>query len=157
MFWILFIFSLESKSTGHSANCLQHATSKLACIALCATRSCLSSICPGSLSTAWLVYLVVFPCHHIMISTQGLSVVFETVDMQCPGQLPFSYIVDYVYDLCLLSDPDVGLSRVCDVEHTSFHLDRADVRLFCACLVSVQVSAPYGSRVYRFISPIQSF
>ena len=49
----------------------------------------------------------------------------------------FSHIADYVYDIYLLYDPDVGISiLVCDVEHASFHLS-------CACLVSVQVSAPY--------------
>ena len=42
--------------------------------------------------------------------------------MICPGQFHFSQIADYVYDFCLLLDPDVGLSiLVCDVEHTSFH------------------------------------
>ena len=42
--------------------------------------------------------------------------------MPCPGPLHFSYSVDYIYDFCLLPDPDVGLSvLVCDVEHTSFH------------------------------------
>ena len=52
--------------------------------------------------------------------TRGPSVVFEAVDM--PSQDHFSRIADYIYDFCLLSDPDVGLSvLVCDVEHTSFH------------------------------------
>ena len=42
--------------------------------------------------------------------------------MPCPGPFHFSHIADYIYDLCLLPDPDVGLSiLVCDVEHTSFH------------------------------------
>ena len=42
--------------------------------------------------------------------------------MPCPGPFHFSYSVDYIYDFCPLSDPDVGLSVfVCDVEHTSFH------------------------------------
>ena len=58
--------------------------------------------------------------------TRGPSVVFEAVDMPCPGPFHFSYSVDYIYDLCPLPDPDVGLSVfVCDVEHTSFH--------FCLC------------------------
>ena len=58
--------------------------------------------------------------------TRGPSVVFEAVDMHCPGPFHFSYSVDYIYDFCPLPDPDVGLSVfVCDVEHTSFH--------FCLC------------------------
>ena len=54
--------------------------------------------------------------------TRGPSVVFEAVDMPCPGPFHFSYSVDYIYDFCPLPDPDVGLPIfVCDVEHTSFH------------------------------------
>ena len=53
---------------------------------------------------------------------RGPSVVFEAVDMPCPGPFHFSHSVDYIYDVCPLPDPDVGLSIfVCDVEHTSFH------------------------------------
>ena len=53
--------------------------------------------------------------------------------MPCPGPLHFSHIADYIYYFCLLPDLDVGLSvLVCDVEHIYF-----------ACLVSVQISAPY--------------
>ena len=34
----------------------------------------------------------------------------------------FSYIADYIYDFCPVSDPDVGPSVLkCDVEHISFH------------------------------------
>ena len=62
--------------------------------------------------------------------------------MPCPGPFHFSYSVDYIYD----PDPYVGLSIfVCDVEHTSFILVCAVASLFCACLVSVQVSAPCHS------------
>ena len=54
--------------------------------------------------------------------TRGPSVVFEAVDMPCPGPFHFSQSVHYIYDLCPLPDPDVGPSIfVCDVEHTSFH------------------------------------
>ena len=52
--------------------------------------------------------------------------------------------VHNICDFCPLPDPGVGLSIfVCDVEHTSFHLVCAAASLFCACLVSLQVSAPY--------------
>ena len=76
--------------------------------------------------------------------TRDPSVVFEAVDKPCPGPFHFSHSVDYIYEFCLLPDPDVGPSIfVCDVEHTSFHLVCAAASLFCACLVSVHVSAPY--------------
>ena len=66
--------------------------------------------------------------------TRGPSVVFEAVDMPCPGPFHFSYSVDYIYDFCPLPDPDVGLSVfVCDVEHTSFHLCLCG-RKFVLCL-----------------------
>ena len=38
--------------------------------------------------------------------------------MPCPGPFHVSYSVDYVYGLCPLPEPDVGLSIfVCGVEH----------------------------------------
>ena len=55
----------------------------------------------------------------------------------------FSHSVHYIYDSCPLPDPDVGPSiLVCDVEHLSILVCAAS-SLFCACLVSIQVSAPY--------------
>ena len=81
--------------------------------------SCRSSICPDRLSIAWLVSLVIF----FVISSpsgeaRGPSVIFEAVDILCPGPFHFSH----TYDFCPLPNPDVGLSiLVCDVEHTSFH------------------------------------
>ena len=51
---------------------------------------------------------------------RGSSVVFEAVDMPCPGPFHFSHSVDYIYEFCPLPNPDVGPSIfVCDVEHTS--------------------------------------
>ena len=41
----------------------QHAVSKLPCLVLSSVISCRSSICPGRLSPAWLVPLVVVSCH----------------------------------------------------------------------------------------------
>ena len=43
----------------------QHAVSKLPCIVLSSVISCRSSICPGRLSNAWPVSLVVFSCHMV--------------------------------------------------------------------------------------------
>ena len=66
--------------------------------------------------------------------TRGPSVVFEAVDMPCPGPFHFSYSVDYIYDFCPLPDPDVGLSIfVCDVEHTPFYFGLCG-RKFVLCL-----------------------
>ena len=50
-----------------------HAVSKLACLVQSSTRSCRSSICPGRLSTAWLVFFVVFSLSY------GLHVVTREV------------------------------------------------------------------------------
>ena len=105
----------------------QHAVSKLPCLVLSSAISCRSSICPGRLSIAWWSplssFLVIWSPSG---DTRSPSVVFEAVDMPCPGPFHFSYSVDYIYDFCPLPDPDVGLSVfVCDVEHTSFH--------FCLC------------------------
>ena len=50
---------------------------------------------------------------------RGPSVVFEAVDMPCPGPFHFSHSVEYIYEFCPLPNPDVGPSIfVCDVEHT---------------------------------------
>ena len=43
----------------------QHAESTFPCLVLSSAISCRSSICPGRLSTAWLVSLVVFSCHMV--------------------------------------------------------------------------------------------
>ena len=52
----------------------QHVVSKWPCLVLSSAISCHSSICPGRLSTAWLVSLVVFSCHNY-----GLQVVTREV------------------------------------------------------------------------------
>ena len=65
---------------------------------------------------------------------RGPSVVFEAVDMACPGPFHFSHSVDYIYEFCPLPNPDVGPSIfVCDVEHTSFHFGLCG-RKFVLCL-----------------------
>ena len=54
--------------------------------------------------------------------------------MPCPRPFNLSHIADYIYDFCLLPDPDVGLSiLVYDVEHTSFHVGLCG-RKFVLCL-----------------------
>ena len=65
---------------------------------------------------------------------RGPSVVFEAVDMPCPGPFHFSHSVDYIYEFCPLPNPDVGpFIFVCDVEHTSFHFGLCG-RKFVLCL-----------------------
>ena len=76
--------------------------------------------------------------------TRGPSVVFEAVDMPCPGPFHFSYSVDYIYDLCPpLTQMLVFLSLYVMLSILLSILACAATSLFCACLVSVQVSAPY--------------
>ena len=54
--------------------------------------------------------------------------------MLYPEPLYFSHIADYVYGLCPLPDPDVGLSiLVCDVKHTSVHVGQCG-RKFVLCM-----------------------
>ena len=70
------------------------------------------------------------------VDTRGPSVVFEVVDMPCPGPFHFSHSVDYlnIYEFCPLPNPDVGPSIfVCDVKHTSFHFGLCG-RKFVLCL-----------------------
>ena len=70
----------------------QHAGSKLPCLVQSSARSCRSSICPGRLSTAWLVSLVVLSCHY------GLQVVTRVVHRSslrrliCPAQDHFIFL-----------------------------------------------------------------
>ena len=71
--------------------------------------------------------------------TQGPSVVFEAVDIPCPGPFHLSHIADYIYDFCLLPDPNVCLSirvGLCDLEHTSFHFGLCG-RKFVLCLFNI--------------------
>ena len=74
---------------------------------------------------------------------RGPSVVFEAVDMPCPGPFHLSHSVDYISEFCPLPDPDVGPSIfVCYVEQTSFHFGLCGRKFVLCLLVSVQVSAP---------------
>ena len=127
----------------------QHAVSKLACLVHSSARSCRSGICPGRLSTAWLVSLVVFSCHNMCLwspsgNTRGPSVVFEADDMPCPRPFHFSHIADYIYDIVFsLTQMLVFLSLYVMLSILLSILVCAAASLFCACLVSVHVSAPY--------------
>ena len=67
--------------------------------------------CPGRLSTAWLISLVLFvflwPSSG---DTRGPSVVFQAVDMPCLGPFNWSHIGDYIYDLYLAIDSGGNVS-----------------------------------------------
>ena len=124
----------------------QHAVSKIPCLVLSSAISCRSSICPGRLSTAWLVSLVVFSFLLWSPSgdTRGPSVVFEAVDMPCPG--PFHFLTVYIISMTFvlsLTHMLVLLSLYVTLNILLSILVCAAASLFCACLVSVQVSAPY--------------
>ena len=61
--------------------------------------------------------------------------------MPYPGPFHFSHSVHYTYDLCPLPDPYVGPSVFYVMLSTLLYiLVCAAAGLFCACLVSVQVS-----------------
>ena len=76
--------------------------------------------------------------------TRGSSVVFEAVDMPCPGPFHFSYSVDYMMTCVLsLTQMLVFLYLYVMLSILLSILVCAAASLFCACLVSVKVSAPY--------------
>ena len=75
--------------------------------------------------------------------TRGPSVVFEAVDMPCPGPFHFSHSVDYIYEFCPpLTQMLVFLSLYVMLSILLSILVCAAASLFCACLVSVQ--GPYS-------------
>ena len=113
----------------------QQAVSKLPCLVLSSVISCRSSICPGRLSPAWLVSLVVVSCH--MVSKWWHA---RSIGRLWGGWYTLPRTISFVSHcwlylwLCPLPDPDVGLSIfVCDVELTSFHFGLC-CRKFVLCL-----------------------
>ena len=71
--------------------------------------------------------------------------VFEAVNMPCPGPFHFSHSVDYIFMSFVLSLTQmlVLLSLYVMLSILLSILVCAAASFFCACLVSVQVSAPY--------------
>ena len=63
--------------------------------------------------------------------TRGPSVVFEAVDVPCPGLLNFSHITDYVYEFSplSLSDPVVGPSVMLSILLSIFVFTKRGVSL----------------------------
>ena len=78
---------------------------------------------------------------------RGPSVVFEAVDMPCPGPFHFSHSVDYIYEFCPLPNPDVGPSIfVCESENTIPPIKRTN------CLIDFVVASFMGNstQINRF-------
>ena len=82
-----------------------------------------------------------------IVLAHGLQVVTREVHrsslrrLMCHAQDRLIFLTLLIIsDFCPLSEPDVGL---CILEHTVSILVCAAASLFCACLVSVQVYAPY--------------
>ena len=123
----------------------QHAASKL--VGLVLSSACpLPDVCPGRLPPSGcshysLVFLFTWsPGGH----TRGPSVVFEAVDLPNPGPFHFltllimsTFVLSLTQRLVLLPSLYVILNILLSM------LVCATASLFCACLVSVQVSAPY--------------
>ena len=123
----------------------QHAVSKLPCLVLSSAISC-SSICLGPLSTAWLDSLVVFSCD--MVSKWWHHEVHRSSlrRLICPAQDHFIFLTVLIISMTFvfsLTQMLVFLSVYVMLSILLSILVCAAASLFCACLVSVQVSAPY--------------
>ena len=122
----------------------QHAVSKLACLVLSSARSYRSSICPGHLSTAWLVSLVVFSCHTIFYGLQVVTRVVHRSSLRrliCPAQDHFIFPTLLIISMTFvfsLTQMLVFLSLYVMLSILLSILVCAAASLFCACLVSVQ-------------------
>ncbi len=121
----------------------QHVVFKLPCLVLSFAISCGSSICPGRLSTA-------FPCR--LFLSYGLRVVTREVHRLSlrrlihPAQDHFIFLTVWIMSMSFvlsLTQMLVLLSMYVMLSILLSILVCAAASLFCANLVSVQVSAPY--------------
>ena len=107
---------------------------------------CRSSICPGRLSTAWLVSLVVFSCHMVSNWLHSRVHLLSLRRLTCPVQDHFILLTVYIIYMTFvlyLTQMLVLLSLYVMLSILLSILVCAAANLFCACLVSVHVSAPY--------------
>ena len=114
-------------------------------IVLSSAISCRSSICPGRLSTAWLVSLVVFSYHCLQVVTREVHR-SSLRRLICPAQDHFIFLTVLIISMTFvlsLTQMLVFLSLYVMLSILLSILVCAAASLFCACLVSVQVSAPY--------------
>ena len=72
--WVIFIIIIRQPLCPMIGWRPQHAISNLPRLVLSSAISCRSSICPGRLSSAWLVSLVVFYCHMISMWWHARSI-----------------------------------------------------------------------------------
>ena len=94
----------------------QHAVSMLTCHVLSSARSCHSSICPGRLSTVWLVSLVVFSCHY------GLQVVTREVHLSSLRRLiVIARIILHVLSVVLLHRNTLYINASSNISVRLFH------------------------------------
>ena len=119
----------------------QHAVSKLPCLVLSSAISCRSSICLGRLSTACRLFL-----------SYGLQMVTREVHRSslrrliCPAQDHFIFLTVLIISktfVLSLTQTLVFLYLYVMLSILLSILVCAATILFCVCLVSVQVSAPY--------------
>ena len=103
--------------------------------------------CPGRLSTAWLVSLVVFTCHMVSKWRHARSIDRSSLrQLICPAQDHFIVLTVLIISMTFvlsLTQMLVFLSLYVMLSILLSILVCAAASLFCACLVSVQVSAPY--------------
>ena len=125
----------------------QHAVSKLACLVLSSAISCRSSII---LSRSSLHRLTGLPC--CIFLSHGLQVVTREVHrlslrrLICPAQDHFIFLTVLIISMTFvlsLTQILVFLSLYVMLSILLSILVCAAARLLCACLVSVDVSAPY--------------
>ena len=122
----------------------QHVVSKWPCLVLSSAISCRSSICPGRLSTAWLVSLDVFSCH--MVSKWWRA---RSIGRLWGGWYALPRTISFFSQcrlyLWVLSSPYVGY--VC--WDTSFH--KFVLCLFGQCRLHCETQTRYG--VWRMPEP----
>ena len=125
---------------------------RVACLTLSSSRSFGFSFHPSCLPRRLtILHCRVFLSYGLQVVTRtgGPSIVFEAVDVPCPGRIPgplhFSHIADYVYDFW---PPPLLIQLLARMSfYVMFRIRLSIVFvaaacLLCACLVSVQVSAP---------------
>ena len=123
----------------------QNTISKLACLVLSSAISCRSSICPGRLSTAWLVSSPYFLVTWSPVVTREVHR-SSLRRLICPAQDHVIFLTILIISMTFvlsLTQMLVFLSLYVMLSILLSILVCAAASLFCGCLVSVQVSAPY--------------
>ena len=101
----------------------------LAYLVQSSAKSRRSRICPGRLSIAWLISLVVFSCHYHL---QVVTCKVHRSSLKRDQFIFFTLLITCITVVCFLTHMNIGLS-IYDVEHTSFHLGLCGCK-FILCL-----------------------